>query len=121
MAKYKDLIYFIAVLCINIDAGRRFSYYPSLHKVRLSKKVRKLLYIVDIADFGYCEISIVGFIWQIMFIVTTLACCIAWLIFRFDFLKLYTFVSLCEWLLVGLPLGIYSGISEIILKKRGEL
>ena len=114
-----DYFRFICIFLVNIYAGRRFSSYPALHKVRLSKKMRRLLYVVDI---GNSEISIVGFIWQIMFIVTILGFCIAWIVFRFEkFFLLYNGVVAGECLFVGIPLGIYSGISQYILHRRGEL
>lgn len=114
-----DFFRFICFFLINIYGGRKFSSEPALHTVRLSKRMRRWLYFVDI---GNSEVSIVGFIWQIMLVITMLGFCIAWVIFRFDsFFWWYNGITVAEWLLVGVPSGIYTGISQYILHKRGEL
>lgn len=114
-----DFFRFICFFLINIYGGRKFSSEPALHTVRLSKRMRRLIYVVDI---GNSEISIVGLIWQTMFVITTLGLCIAWIILRFDsFFWWYNGIAVIEWLFVGVPLAIYSGISQYILHRRGEL
>lgn len=115
--EYKDLFQFVSILIVNIVSGRRLCYYPSLHMVKLPKRVRQLLYVIDI---GHAEISIVGFIWQVVFVLTTVAFCITWIFSPFDaFFKWYNMISVLEWLCVGIPLAVYSLISEYVLKKRG--
>lgn len=115
--EYKDLIRFILILIVNIVSGRRLCYYPALHMVKLSRRVRRLLFIVDI---GNAEISIVGFVWQVMVVLTTVAFGVTWFFSHFDdFFKWFNLVSVLEWICVGIPLAVYSLISERILKKRG--
>lgn len=110
----KEFIRFILILIVNISVGRRFSRESDSHTIKLPKSVRRWLYIVDL---DCSRVSIAGLIWQITIIVTAIGLCIAWLIFRFDFFFWYNGISVCEWVGIGLPLGVYLGVCELLIKK----
>lgn len=105
---------FLLILMVNIGVGRRFSRESDCHTIRLPKSIRCWLYIVDL---DCDEVSIAGLIWQITIFVTAVVLYIAWLIFRFDFFFWYNGISVCEWVGIGLPLGIYLGICEFLFIK----
>ena len=82
----------------------------------LPKRIRRFLFIADIAP---PVVSIAAIIWQILLYLTIICLVLAPLFFDFDsVIRLFYRVTLFEWLAVALPLFLYAGISEIILKKR---
>lgn len=114
---YKHLFQFICLLIVNIVSGRRLCYYPALHTLKLSKTVRRLLFVIDVDD---SRVSVVGIIWQAMVVLTIVVLVVVCFFSCFDsFFEWYNLVSVIEWICVGVPLAVYSLISEHILKKRG--
>ena len=114
----KDFIQFILIFIVNIASGRRLCYYPALHMIKLSKPVRRLLFVVDVDG---AEISVVGFVWQMMVVFTIVILSVVCLFFSFDtFFEWYNIVSVLEWMCVGIPLAVYSLVSEYVLKKRNS-
>ncbi len=81
----------------------------------------RFLFIVDIRQYGIrqSKISIAGIIWQVM---TYLTACAVGIIYILVGLKCTLWVAryivLVECLGIGNLLGIYIGISEIVLKRR---
>ena len=112
----KVVIEIVAILVIDILIGRRMAYTSALHAFALPKRVRRLLFIVDI---GPSAVSVAAIIWQVLLYLTLVFFALAPLFFEIDgIVYLFFRVTLFEWLAVAVPLFIYGGISEIILKKR---
>lgn len=111
-----DLISIIAVVAVDIIAGRRYAYMSAYHAFCLSKRVRRFLFVVDVK---VPAISIAAIIWQIMFYLTAVFSCVVWLLLGFQsFRVLFYGIVLCEWLIVGNVLSIYSIVSGVILKRK---
>mgnify|MGYP005752186469 FL=1 len=106
----------IAVIAAYIFIGRRLNYLPAYHVFCLSKRVRRFLFVVDVKA---TAISITAIIWQIMFYLTAVFSCTAYFLLGYHrFRLLLYYIVLYEWLGVGNALGIYSAISDIILKRK---
>ena len=106
----------MAVVAVDIIAGRRYAYMSTYHAFCLPKRVRRFLFVVDVK---VPAISIAAIIWQIMFYLTAVFSCVVWLLLGFQsFRVLFYGIVLCEWLIVGNVLSIYSIVSGIILKRK---
>ena len=113
---WREVARVIAVIVGYIIIGRRLTYLPAYHVFCLSKRVRRFLFVVDVK---VPAISIAAIIWQIMFYLTAVFSCVVWLLLGFQsFRVLFYGIVLCEWLIVGNVLSIYSIVSGIILKRK---
>jgi len=116
----RNTIETMAIIAIYIIVGRRLCYYPSYHKIKLPPKIRRALFGVDLQT---DKINPCGVIWQCLFIAT--ACVFLLGFFQIDSLysaqfysKMTGIIILVEWIGIGVPMGAYCGICEILIKRR---
>lgn len=111
-----DIVRLVFIVILHSMIGRRLAYSSSLHTFYLSKGFRKFLFLFDVK---VPTISIAAIIWQFVVYATVVFSLVGICIFDVaTFLRILFLVAIFQWLLIAVPLFVYAGISEVVLRRK---
>jgi hypothetical protein len=103
-----------------MSLGRKLAKWPSLMRMRLSKRLRRLLFIVDI---GVEEVNVCGIFWNIMFYFIVIVFgagyfSIGFLFSRETYFHIMALTAYIAGFCVGLPMSLYCFICYLLKRRK---